>query len=174
LRAHFFFGLIASFLLGLAYAGFCFVAAMYGPQLVYEDTSQILPILASLVLGQKAGILANITIALSCLTTALALTTIFSGWLTEDILKNKVSYTWALLITLAITTAMSHLGFGTIMMLIAPLVKAFYPALVMLAIVNIMHQIWGWNYIKLPVFATFALTLGVTYWDLVMKCVPFH
>lgn len=164
-------GSIGALLLGIVYVGFCIVAAMYGPQLHNVASSQILTALAALILGPQAGILANITIAVACLTTAIALTTIFTNYLHSTILSGKTSYSFALLITIFITTLMAHMGFATIMTLIIPVINALYPALIVLAIINILKQLYGFKWVKTPVALTFILTISIIYWDLVMSCV---
>ncbi|BDC34384.1 branched-chain amino acid transporter [Candidatus Dependentiae bacterium Noda2021] len=157
-------GGIGAVLLALVYAGFCIVAAMYAPALQgITDRSKILTVLASIILGPQAGILANITVAVACLTTSVALTAVFTDYLQTEIFKNKVNYLTCLLVTISITTVMANLGFEKIMNLIAPIVIACYPALIMLAIVNIGHQIWGWRHVKLPVALTLVATLIVKY-----------
>lgn len=164
---------IGALLIGLVYIGFCIVAAMYGESLTNIETSQILAAVSVLILGAKGGVLTNITVAIACLTTAIALTTVFTDYL-RSLCNNKIAHVPALLITLAITTVMAHLGFATIMTLIAPVVKAFYPALIMLALVNILHELVGFKWIKTPVALTFVVTIALTYWELVMSCTRLY
>jgi len=71
-------GAIGGLLLGLMYAGFCLVAHLYADQLQGLDKAVLLSAVASIILGAKGGILANITVALTCLTTAIALTVVFA------------------------------------------------------------------------------------------------
>lgn len=157
-------GTIGAVLLAVVYAGFCVVAAMYAPALQgIDDRSKILTVLASIILGPQAGILANITVAVACLTTSVALTAVFTDYLQTEIFKHKVPYLTCLAITIGITTVMANLGFEKIMNLIAPIVITCYPALIMLALVNIGHQLWGWRSIKLPVALTLIATLVAKY-----------
>jgi len=157
-------GGIGAFLLAVVYTGFCIVAAMYAPALAgITDRSKILTVLASIILGPQAGILANITVAVACLTTAIALTAVFTDYLMSEIFSNKTPYLVCLSITIGITTIMANLGFEKIMNIIAPIVIVCYPALIALAIVNILHQLWGFKYVKTPVAATLLATLIIKY-----------
>ncbi|MFH1831468.1 MAG: branched-chain amino acid transport system II carrier protein [bacterium] len=158
-------GLIGASLLGFVYSGFCVVAAFYGAELAGVQDGDIFSKLASLVLGSIGGLMANITVGVACLVTAVALTTVFADFLQRIILKEKISYHTCLLITIAITTIMSNLGFARIMQIAGPILDILYPGLIVLAIVNIAHVLFGFKWIKTPVFATFAITLVMQYWD---------
>ena len=157
-------GLIGGSLLGIVYTGFCIVAAYWGPQLAQvTDATQIFPVLAQLVLGNAGGLLANFTLALSCLTTAIALTLVFAGYLHKDILRSKVSLFNAQLITIAITIVMSNLGFSGIMKILIPVVVVIYPALIVLALMHIVYRLFHIEMIKIPVALTFAVSLALKY-----------
>lgn len=157
-------GLIGGGLLGIVYTGFCLVAAYWGAQLVaVTDGAQIFPVLARLVLGEAGGLLANLTMALSCLTTAIALSLVFAGYLHREILRGKTSYFNAQLITIGITAVMSNLGFSGIMNFAYPIIVLMYPALIVLAITHIIYKLWKVDFIKIPVALTFAVSLALKY-----------
>lgn len=156
-------GLIGGGLLGLVYTGFCVVAAYWGAQLVGVADGDVFSTLARLVLGETGGLLANVTVALSCLTTAIALSVVFASYLHREIFKEKTSYRNALLVTIAITAFMSNLGFAGIMKLLLPIIAVIYPAMVVLAIMHMVHRLWHVNMIKIPVAATFLLTVLIKY-----------
>lgn len=156
-------GVIGGLLLGLVYSGFCLVAAMYGAQLANVAQDQILSALAMSILGSHAGIVANITVAVACLTTALALTAVFADYVRSQVFSGKVSYLYALLITCVCSFVMANLGFAGIMKMISPVVILCYPALTVLSIVNIAHKLFGFKYIKTPVFSTLAITIILNY-----------
>lgn len=156
-------GLVGGVLLGLVYAGFCLVAAMYSAQLAHVAQDQILSALAMSILGSHAGILANITVAVACLTTALALTAVFADYVRSQVFGNRITYLYALLITCVCSFIMANLGFAGIMKMIAPVVIICYPALTVLSLVNIAHKIFGFKYIKIPVFTTLVITIILNY-----------
>lgn len=152
-------GIIGGILLGLIYIGFGFVAAMYGPEVESVPPEQLLSAIAVKILGPNAGILANITVAVTCITTALALTTVFAEYLHRFVFRHKVSYSKTLLLAIVITVFMSNLGFAGIMKIIVPVALAIYPATIVLCLAGIAKQFWGFKYIKTTFFATLAITL---------------
>jgi LIVCS family branched-chain amino acid:cation transporter len=156
-------GLIGGGLLGLVYTGFCVVAAYWGAQLVGVADSDVFSALARLVLGEAGGLLANLTVALSCLTTAIALSVVFASYLHREIFREKTSYRNALLLTIGITAFMSNLGFSGIMKLLLPIIAIIYPALVVLAIMHMVYRLWNIDMIKIPVAVTFVLTILLKY-----------
>jgi len=155
--------LIGGGLLGVVYLGFCTVAAMYGPHIHGIGRDQILSALTTKILGQGAGILANATVAITCLTTAIALTTVFADYLAHELTKSRIRYTHALLITTVITFAMSNLGFEGIMNFVEPIIIVLYPALIVLCLANIAHKAFGFKYIKLVVFTALFASLVLNY-----------
>lgn len=152
-------GLVGGGLLGLMYIGFCIVAAFNASVIQGTDKAQLLSALASLVLGSWGGVLANITVAVSCFTTAIALTTVFADYVSRELTAGRLSYCYALLITTTITALMTNLGFSGIMSAISPIIIVCYPALIVLSIVNIAYKTVGFKYVKTPVFLTFLLFL---------------
>ena len=166
-------GMIGSLLLALVYAGFCLVAAMHcGLIASIADRSQVLCVLASSLLGSKAGVLANLTVAVSCLTTAIALTTIFADFVRTELTGKRLGYIPALIITILCAIVMANLGFEKIMEIIVPIIQVTYPALIVLAFANIAKQTLGWPYIKIPVALTFILSAIITFWDKISVFTP--
>lgn len=152
-------GVIGGLLLGLVYTGFCYVSSMYSAQVMGVPKDQLLSALATLILGSKAAVLANLTVSVACLTTAIALTTVFADYLCSEIFRNKVSYFYSLLLTVVAIFVMTNLGFAGIARVIEPIVVICYPALIVLCIANIAQKLFKFAYIKTVVFATFAVTL---------------
>lgn len=157
-------GLVAALLLGVVYAGFCMVAAMYAAQLPGVDRYELLNALAPMILGQKLGLLANITVAISCLATAIGISTVFAEYLSVEIFKGKLSYVAALSLTVVATGVMSNLGFKGIMMAIMPVVEVFYPALIVLALFTIAQNLFGVRLVRMPFFVTLLVTILVRCW----------
>ncbi|MDA0713321.1 MAG: branched-chain amino acid transport system II carrier protein [bacterium] len=150
--------LFGAFLLGIVYTGFCLVAAFHGSQVVNIDRYELLNALAPFILGPRGGLLTNAAVAISCLVTAIALTAVFAEYLHRVIFVKQINYLTALAITVFLSGCMTNLGFHGIMSIIAPCVIAFYPALIVLAIFNILNKLFGVKQVVIPVFVTFALT----------------
>jgi LIVCS family branched-chain amino acid:cation transporter len=133
---------IGGILLALVYAGFCIVAAFHGKELAAVERGDLFSVLALLVLGQQGGFLANITIAVSCLATAISLTAIFAMYLHKDLSGGRLSYGKSLIITSIMTTCMTNLGFSRIMSTLSPMIQIIYPILIVYTLWNIGDKLW--------------------------------
>lgn len=152
-------GVLGALLLGVVYAGFVAIAAFHGSKVLEAGPAEIFSILSMLLLGNYAGALANATVALATMTTAIALTTVFAQYLSDDIFAKKLKYEWALLITLIITVIFTNLGFVGIMRILGPIVEVCYPALIVLSVLNIAYKLFGFKPVKVPVYATLLITI---------------
>lgn len=150
---------IGAFLLAIIYVGFSYVAAMHSAHLEEVKSEDLINQIAHLVLGDHAGILVSIAVSLACVTTAIALSAVFAEYLQEDITNYKMSYPIALVITLIIAGFISTLNFSVIIAGLAPILEICYPALIVLCIANILHKLYGFQWVKTPVFATLAVSL---------------
>lgn len=155
--------LIGGSLLGIVYLGFCLLAAMYGTHVYGVERAQLLSALTTFILGNGAGILANATVAVACLATAVALTTVFAEYLSNEIFGGKFGYRYSLLITTVIIFAMTNLGLEGIMNTVFPIAIVLYPAVISLCLCNIAFKLWGFKYTKPIFFLTLAITLIVQY-----------
>lgn len=156
-------GTVGSLLLGTIYAGFCLIAAMHSEAIAQVEEAQLLTALSSYLLGNKLGAIANFAVAVSCITTAIVLTTVFADYLQKELLQKKIPYIGALFITVIIMMIMANFGFAKIMSFIAPPVFCIYPALVVLALTNILQVLWGWRFIKTPFWLTLVATVWLKY-----------
>ncbi len=158
-------GLICAVLLGAIYFGFGIVSAAFSSKLKGVADEQLLSILSIRVLGKQAGILANLTVAVSTLATATALVTLFSDYLTFTVFRGKVSYNKSLIITILAGLAAVNLDFEGIMKIIAPIAVAVYPALIVLTLGNIANKLFNFKekYIMISVWIAFGLTMVFQY-----------
>ncbi len=173
-------GLIGGVLLAIIYAGMSYVSAAHGANI----DSGIMPaeLLAAIsldVLGPYAGQVAAIVTALACLTTAIALTSVFAS-MVQEYLQTRVQkypvfrhlrYTPLLVITLAVTFISSLLGFAGIMVILVPILIICYPVFVVLCVCNLAHKLWGIKAVKIPVAATFLLSLALQ-WQVIAGMLP--
>ncbi len=151
-------GCIGASLLGIVYVGFSYLAAFNSEILSPVSQDKLLSKLTMHVLGPYAGIIAIVSVALACLTTAIALSAVFSEFLHEDIFLFKVNYHVCLIATLVATYFMSTLEFAGIMRFLEPIITVCYPALIMLSIVNILHKLYDFKPVKIPVFVVFVIS----------------
>ncbi len=132
---------VGGFLLSLIYIGFSLVAAWHAPSLINTTQGELLGALTLKILGPYAGLVASATIALACLTTAIALAAVFAEFLQKVLFRNYLSYTQALIITLILSYAVSLLEFTGIVTLLAPFLQIAYPALIVFTIFNIIYRL---------------------------------
>jgi LIVCS family branched-chain amino acid:cation transporter len=151
--------LIGAGLLALVYIGFSFVAAFHSENLASIAKEEFLGQIALHILGPYAGIVACAAVALACLTTAIALASVFAEFVHEDVTNNKIGYIPALIGTLVISYFVSILNFTRIMEILGPVLEALYPALIVLSVLNLLYKMCNFKPIQLPVCMTFVLTL---------------
>ncbi len=150
--------LIGAFLLALVYVGFSFVAAFHGPDLAVNSKDELLTALSLKIAGPAAGLLVCTTIALACLTTAIALISVFSDFVQKEVFQEKISYNMTLLGALSITFLISTYQFTGISAFLGPILQICYPGLIVLTFLNILHKLTGFLPLKVPVFVTFGLS----------------
>lgn len=155
--------LVGMIVLGFIYASMSFIAAFYMNHLHNVPIDKQLGSVSNLILGQYAGLVANLAVSLACLTTAITLAVVFAEFVRTELLAQKVPYWLCLLVTLLISMFFCDFGFKGIMSMVGPILVALCPALITLAILNLAHRFYGITMVKLPVYLVFALTLVVTY-----------
>ena len=134
-------GLLGCLLLAAIYLGLTHAAARFSPFLQETSPEQLMPHLAHLTLGPTLGLVANLAIALACLTTVISLTMTIGDIVTKELLPNRLSYRPIVILILLITTVMANFGFNAIMKLLHPLVSICYPLIIALTVVNIFHKL---------------------------------
>lgn len=149
---------IGALLLSLIYIGFSYVAAFNSEVLKGAPAETLINSISHLVLGPYAGLIVCVAVALACLTTAIALASVFAEFIHEDLTQFKVSYVASLAVTLVITAFIATLNFSKIMSILGPVLEAIYPALIVLSFVNILYKLYNFKPVKTP----FAITLGLT------------
>jgi branched-chain amino acid:cation transporter, LIVCS family len=119
----------------------------------------LLGAIAIKIIGANAGIVVCITIALACLTTAIALCSVFADFLQNQVFQGKVNYQVSLVMTLCLTFFVATYEFTGISSFLTPVLELIYPSLIVLTFLNIMHKLFDFTPIKVPVLMTFLITL---------------
>lgn len=156
--------LIGALLLALSYIGFSYVASFHSKALEAVPSNELISMISVHTLGPYASIIACIAVAFACLTTAIALATVFAKFLSEDIFLTKVGYLPSLVVTLVLTYFVSTLNFTGIASYLEPILMICYPALILLTVLNILYKLYGFKVIKLPVLTVFLLSLMSYLW----------
>ena len=155
--------LIGAGLLSMIYIGFSYVAAHHSMALDGTGADQLLGRIGQIVLGQHAGLIVCMSIALTCLTTAIALTVVCAEFLQKRITKGRLSYDWSLVAVLVTTACVSTLEFTGIVKLLAPVLEVVYPSMLVLCVMNVFHKLLNYQPVKVPVFFTLSLVLYFQY-----------
>lgn len=150
--------IIGTLLLGAIYIGFSYLSAFHGQPFATNGKDELLALITIKLAGVHAGLLVCVTIALACLTTAIALITAFSDFFQKEILKEKISYEMTLFFALLATFFVSTFEFGGIATFLGPILQITYPGLIILTILNIAFRLKQFKPIKMPVFGAFALS----------------
>ena len=143
--------LIGAFLMAALYVGMSFVAALYAQDLEGVRSGVLIGSVALKVLGQYAGIVTCVAVIVATLTTAIALASVFSEFISRDICKNKIRYRTALIFTAIVAFSVSTLEFDGIVEMLKPIVKTIYPMLLLLCLVNIGYKLFRFGSAKEPV-----------------------
>lgn len=160
LRKMFFASLIAASLLLLTYIGLSWISSYHSWTLdASYRPEELLGAIAFKVLGPIGGGIAAIAVVMACLTTAITLVSIFADYLQKDLCKEKIHPTVALIGTLFAAMLFANLGFGGILAFLGPILQVVYPGLILLSVLNILYSLYGFQKVKIPVFAVFALAL---------------
>lgn len=129
---------IGAGLLSATYIGFSLVASYHGKSLSIEGVDQLLGAITLKIMGPSAGIWVCITIALACLTTAIALCNCFAEFIRVQIFQNKISYNQALIGTLLLTFMVANWEFEGISQFLGPVLEVCYPFLIVLTGYNLI------------------------------------
>ncbi len=150
--------LLGAVLLAGIYIGFSYLAAFHGSHFLSQGKDELLSAITMRIAGAHAGPLVCITIALACLTTAIALITAFTDFIHKEVVKEKIRYEFILSGALLLTFFMSTFEFTGICSFLGPILQICYPGLIVLTCLNIMHRLKDFKPIKLPVFFTFVIS----------------
>lgn len=150
--------------LGIIYIGLSYVAGINAASLAGVEQEQMLSQLVVFVLGDDLAIIANVAIALACLTTVISLAVTIA-----DVIHNELdsylekvnlsfNYYLTIFIIVLITVLFSNLGFDTLMSYIVPIITICYPAIIVLTICNVLYKLYNFPYVKIPFYITLSLT----------------
>ena len=151
--------LIGAGLLTLVYIGFGYIASVYSSDLATVRPDQLLGVIGKISFGHYAGMIVCSAVAISCLTTAIALTLVASDFIQKVIFAKRVPYVICLLIILALTLLTTSLEFSGIVRLVGPILQISYPALLVLSLLNIFYKLYDFKPVKIPFFAVFIVSL---------------
>lgn len=149
---------IGALLLTTIYVGFSYLAAFHGNGLDIHAKDELLGAITMKIAGSYAGVLVCVTIALACLTTAIALISAFTDFIQKEVFNEKISYEIILIGALTLTFFVSTFEFTGISTFLGPILQICYPGLIVLTFLNIAYRLKNFKPIKIPVFFVFTLS----------------
>jgi LIVCS family branched-chain amino acid:cation transporter len=150
---------VGAFLLYIVYFALVLLGWLYAPLLQGIAPQEMLGKIALETLGWVAAPAVCLTVVFACLTTGIALTSMFAEFLKNEVCKSKIGDKFSLLITLAIAFAVSTLEFSGIANFLGPILEAIYPALIALTLVNIVCKLLDMNSSHWPFTVTLLTKL---------------
>jgi len=151
-------GLVGVSLLALVYVGMGFIGAYHGHGLFASD--ELFRLIAFHILGTQGAAIISLAVLMACFSTAIALGTVLAEYVQHEICKDRVSYVTALVLVLLSCIPLSTAGLKYVLQLTGgPITYVGYPMLITLTFCNIAYKIWGFRYVKIPVFLTFIIAL---------------
>ncbi|MES2273816.1 MAG: branched-chain amino acid transport system II carrier protein [Chlamydiota bacterium] len=151
--------LLGAGLLSVIYFILVLLGTIYAPQLAAVPPQEMLGFVAQQSLGAWAAPVVCVAVVLACLTTAIVLTSLFADFLRKEVTRDRISPATALITTLAIAFFTSTLEFSGIAKILGPILEVTYPALIVLTVLSILHKLWGWNTVRMPIAVAFLLKL---------------
>ncbi len=161
--------IISAVLLALIYFGLALASARHNLLLMDVPREKVLIQLTLETLPAHFAVLANIAVALACLTTALGAAVTIADVVCDEVEKSdafkhiKIPYIGMSFIMVVLSVIMANLGFEGLMAFIHPIVLAVYPAIIVLTITNMLYKYKKIDITKPAVFVTIFLTLVIQY-----------
>lgn len=152
-------GLFGVSLLALVYTGMIYLGAYFGSGFEALNDGQLFSAISFKILGAHGAAIIAIAVMMACYSTIIALAAIFAEYLKTTLLRDRISYVNALLITLGATAVTSNLGLDTIARISGPIIDIMYPSIIVLTVLNIGYKLFDVKPVKLLVFATLVSTL---------------
>ena len=154
--------MVGAGLLYLVYFSLVLLGWLYAPVLSHTPPQEMFGRIALESLGSMAAPCVCVAVIFACLTTAIALTSLFAEFLRCEVAQEKMGNKLALFITLSIAFFVSNLEFSGIANFLGPILETMYPALITLTVINIACKLYGvrsshWPF-TLTVFTKLCLT----------------
>lgn len=132
--------LIAASLLAVIYCVLVVLGASYTHVIDGLAPELMISTIIHSLLGPLAGPIVCAAVVLACLTTAVALASLFSDFIRIQILRERIGNKASLALTLSIAYATSLLKFSGIAKVLGPILEWMYPVLIALTLFNIAQH----------------------------------
>lgn len=153
-------GIIGTLLLGLVYIGMGYLGAHYGCGLQDLNAGQLFREVSFRILGSYGAAIIATAVLMACLSTAIALGAVVGEYAQFKLFKNHISFATSLCLILLACIPLSTIGLDAVLKLTGgPITYIGYPVLITITFCNLGYKLFGFKPIKIPVLATFIITL---------------
>lgn len=149
--------ILGAILLAAIYLGFVYLGAHYSGIISDVKPEYMLPTIAKAVMGNNATLFISVAMLFSCLTTAVALNSIYAKYLLSLFNLSDESFRWILLATTASSFFVSLLDFRGIASFLAPALEISYPGIIALTLLSILTR--KYRRVKTLVFYGISATM---------------
>ena len=151
-------GTLGVSLLAIIYIGMSMLSMYHGHGM--HTTGQLFRELAIHVLGTHGALIIGTAVLMACLSTSIALSAVVGEYFQFTIFNKKIGYVLALTIVLLLCIPLSTFGLDYVLELTAgPITYIGYPVLIALTFCNLGYKLFNFDWVKLPVAATFIIAL---------------
>lgn len=153
-------GTIGVSILGCVYIGLTLLGMLYGNGLDQVSAGEMFQKICFRIFGTHGSLIITTSVIMACLSTAMAVSAVLGEYIQYVLLRNHVNYLLALGIGLFLCLPLSTFGIDRALSLTAgPIVYIGYPMIITLTFCNVAHKLFGFKWVKLPVFLTLVIAL---------------
>lgn len=150
--------IMTGFIVGFSYLG-AYYAHLVTPDM---NGAEIFSAITLDVTGTYGITLLIISVLLACISTFVALITVFADYVQKEVFENRISYHQSLMISLSISLIISHYGLSNILMYSTPFVTFGYPIIIAITMCNLGYKLFGIQTIKIPVLLTTLCMIAIS------------
>ncbi len=153
-------GIIGLSLLGCVYVGMSILGAFHSHEFGNVDPGELFRLISFSLLQSNGAAIISITVLLACISTVIGLSSVVAEYTKTVIFNSHINYVSALGLVLIASIPLSIFGLGYVLSVAGgPIVHVIYPVLISLTLCNIAYKLYGFAYIKAPVFIVFLISL---------------
>jgi branched-chain amino acid:cation transporter, LIVCS family len=150
--------LIGGTLLILVYSGIALLGTYHGQGLEALDGGKMFVLTMQRIINHHGTLIVGSIVFLACLTTIIALASVVTEYLSNNILKGYIEYIPALISILIVAMLLSQFELEKLMFYSEPIIYILYPGLIVLTFCNIAYSLIGFKPVKIPVLLTLLVS----------------
>ena len=154
-------GLLGSTLLAIVYVGLSLLGLLHGHGVYVVNAGELFREISFRIMDHGGAFIVATAVLMACFSTAIALLAVVAEYVQVDVMRGKIKYIPAVLIVMLMSLFPSNWGLEQIInVTLGPVASVIYPVIIVATFCNLAYKLIGFKTIKVPVFATFVLSLG--------------